>query len=267
MVSTRKHPSEFPEPDTSSSPSSTPTKPPPSSSSSTSKPPSTSKPHPTTTTTALTPRPKSSTASTLHTPTRLTTLWLLISLPLVIWDFTYVFLRPHSMPGGSLHSPLWIPYSTYGSVDYTYGFPAWEANNGFTAAQSSLNLAETGMYAFYLVVVWRNGRVARGGKRGLRWLVWEEKRVESAGLAVLVMFAASVMTVSKTWLYVFNEVFSGFDNIGHNTFLSLIPLWIIPNGAWIVVPSFMVYDFGREILAALEVAAAAAPGGGSSKRK
>lgn len=179
MVSTRKHPNEFPEP--TSSPSSSPSKTPSKS-------------------TALTPRPKSSN-TTLHTPTRLTTIWLTVSLPLVVWDFSYVFLRPYSMPGGFLHSPLWIPYATYGAVDYTYGFPAWEAHNGFCAAQSSLNLAETAMYAFYLWVVWRNAVLAKGEKRGLKWLIWDQKRVDHAGLAVLVMFAASVMTVSKTWLY------------------------------------------------------------------
>lgn len=179
MVSTRKHPNEFPEPPspTSSTPAKSPSK-----------------------SISLTPRPKSSNA-TLHTPTRLTTIWLVISLPLVIWDFVYVFLRPYSMPGGWLHWPLWVPYGTYGAVDYTYGFPAWEAHNGFTAAQSSLNLAETLMYAFYLWVVWRNAVLAKGEKKGLRWLIWEQKRIDHAGLAVLVMFAASVMTVSKTWLY------------------------------------------------------------------
>lgn len=57
------------------------------------------------------------------------------------------------------------------------------------------------MYGFYLWVVWRNARTRKGEKKGARWLVWEEKRVENAGLAVVVMFAASVMTVSKTWLY------------------------------------------------------------------
>lgn len=65
----------------------------------------------------------------------------------------------------------------------------------------------------------------------------------------LVQYSRWALTVQ-----VFNEFFSGFDNIGHNTILALIPLWIIPNGAWIVFPTFMMYDFGKEIVAALGVA-------------
>ncbi|KAL2264172.1 hypothetical protein VTK26DRAFT_878 [Humicola hyalothermophila] len=41
-----------------------------------------------------------------YTPGRLTLFWVAISLPLVAWGAAYVLLRPHSMPGGSLHWPL-----------------------------------------------------------------------------------------------------------------------------------------------------------------
>jgi len=49
-----------------------------------------------------------------------------------------------------------------------------------------------------------------------------------AGWAVMLGFAVSVMTVSKTVLYWLNEAFSGFANIGHNSFMDLVVLWIIP---------------------------------------
>ncbi|SLM35542.1 hypothetical protein LPUS_04848 [Lasallia pustulata] len=62
------------------------------------------------------------------------------------------------------------------------------------------------------------------------------------------------MTVSKTVLYWLNEYFSGFDNIGHNSWSALLFLWIIPNGAWLVFPSYMIYVFGQEILQGLEIA-------------
>jgi hypothetical protein len=42
------------------------------------------------------------------------------------------------MPGGKFHSPIWTPYALYGTVDYMYGWPAWNAGIGFTAAQGSL---------------------------------------------------------------------------------------------------------------------------------
>jgi len=66
-----------------------------------------------------------------------------------------------------------------------YGQRAWEEHNGFTAAQGSLNLLETAGYVAYL---WGVGWVWWGGGG------W-------GGVACLVGFALSVMTVSKTVLY------------------------------------------------------------------
>lgn len=159
MVSTRNHPSNFPPPSLSSS-----------------KPPSL-------------PSSAPSTAWS-HIPSTLTLLWLIVSLPLVIWDTTYVMLRPHSMPGGKFQSPIFTPYVLYSSVDYIYGWKAYNARNGFTAAQASLNIIETTGYIAYLWIVWRYGE---GDRRALQggW----------GGLAVLTGFALSVMTVSKTVLY------------------------------------------------------------------
>jgi len=143
------------------------------------------------------------------------------------------------MPGGSLHSPIWSPYALYGTIDYIYGQPAWDAHNGFTAAQASLNVVETVGYVVYLVLVLggaqrglvvEQGRGAAGWMQGkLGWL--GEGRVlrgRQAGWAVLVGFAISVMTLSKTVLYWMNEAFSGFANIGHNRATDLVFLWIVP---------------------------------------
>ncbi|KAI5304900.1 hypothetical protein KEM55_009221, partial [Ascosphaera atra] len=80
--------------------------------------------------------------SWVHRPSPIVVLWLALSLPLVIWDIGYCLLRPYSMPGGFLH-PLWKPYALYGEVDYMYGWPEYLAHNGFTAAQSFMNLVET----------------------------------------------------------------------------------------------------------------------------
>ncbi|RMZ85791.1 hypothetical protein DV737_g362, partial [Chaetothyriales sp. CBS 132003] len=195
-----------------------------------------------------------------HTIDPLTILWLSISLPLVFWDTGYVMLRPHSMPGGKFHSPVWIPYGLYAGVDYVYGFPAWNNGVGFTAAQATLNVVETLMYCYYLYVL-----VARG--KGTGWFVklWTQKFSATTGtavtvkgqgvaFAVLVAYAAAVMTVSKTALYWLNEYFSNFENIGHNSASTLLWLWIVPNGAWLVFPGWMTYVFGREIVAAMNEA-------------
>ncbi|MCJ1424830.1 hypothetical protein MMC29_002718 [Sticta canariensis] len=151
------------------------------------------------------------------------------------------------MPGGHLHSPVWQGYALYGSVDYVYGWPAFEANDGFTAAQSSLNVVETLGYLVYLWMVWKEG--GRDGKEpGIKGRL--EERVEGgwAAAAVLARFAFSVMTLSKTVLYGMNEFHSGCKNIGHNDASTIVFLWIVPNGAWIVLSAYKAYVFGSNIL-------------------
>ena len=232
MVSTRSHPSNFPA--TGSSPS---------------KNLSRSKRDPTTDSASPPPmapnvkanpqsrsEPSSKSPQWVHTPSHLILVWLLVSLPLVFWDTGYVLLRPHSMPGGYLHAPLWKPYALYGVVDYMYGFPAWNARNGFTSAQGVLNLIESAGYVVYLWMIGKYGKdqdlVQGRGAPSFKTIGWIGKAriVDSkeAGLAVLIGFSAAVMTVSKTILYGLNEYFSGFGNIGHNDISSLIFLWIIP---------------------------------------
>lgn len=182
MVSTRQHPREFPSPERAA------------------KELVKSSPAPTTT---------GNSRKWVHTPSVALTLWLALSVPLVIWDASYVLLRPHSMPGGRLHSPIWTPYALYGSIDYIYGWPAFNARNGFTAAQTVMNVIETVGYIYYLIVVYRHGatvtsgRGARQTKKGLLWLVTGEKAVAGrvGAIALLVAYSASVMTLSKTLLY------------------------------------------------------------------
>ena len=73
-----------------------------------------------------------------------------------------------------------------------YGEKAYRERNGFTAAQASLNVVESAGYVGYLWVVWKYGE-GEGRRRsvGGGW----------GGVACLVGFALSVMTVSKTVLY------------------------------------------------------------------
>lgn len=159
-----------------------------------------------------------------HTPTTLTLAWLAISLPLVTWDTGYVLGRPATMPGGWAHYPIWSPYALYGEVDHIYGFKQWDAGNGFTAAQGTLNVVETLFYLIYFAI-WYRAAPTTSNKQ-----VAGRKTIagRAAAWAVLFAFSAAVMTVSKTVLYWLNEAFSGFDNIGHNAPGDLLLLWIIP---------------------------------------
>lgn len=166
-MSTRKHPSSFPPPDLS------PSKP-------------------------VATRPKSSSRGLwIHTPTAVTILWLLVSLPLVIWDSIYVIGRPHTMPGGKWHSPIYTPYALYGTVDYMYGWPAYESGNGFTMAQGSLNVLETIGYLAYLYVFWVHGEGEWTYSHG------QQRYTSGAwgGLACLFGFSLSLLTFGKTVLY------------------------------------------------------------------
>ncbi|KAA8568820.1 hypothetical protein EYC84_007803 [Monilinia fructicola] len=167
------------------------------------------------------------------------------------------------MPGGSLHWPIWAPYELYGKVDYIYGWKAFDEHNGFTGAQTFLNIIESLMYYYYLYILYAYGKSSSAQGRGApknSGVVAQQRSVDGkmGALAVLVGYSAAVMTVSKTLLYWMNEYYSGFANIGHNSIRDLIFLWIIPNGAWIVVPSYIIYVTGSEILQGLAIAAGGA---------
>lgn len=235
MVSTRGHPKEFPEPDLTPS-KSTPSR-----------------------------ARKAKSSAWAHTPSNLAIIWLLVSLPLVIWDAGYVLLRPHSMPGGSLHWPLWSPYELYGKVDYIYGWKAFNERNGFTGAQTFLNVIETLMYIYYLYVVYAYGKQSTGHGRGAPkpatvGFLGQQRVVsgQKGAVGLVVGYSAAVMTVSKTLLYWMNEYYSGFENIGHNSLRDLIFLWIIPNGLWLVFPSYMIYLTASEIIQGLSIASGVA---------
>lgn len=147
----------------------------------------------------------------------------------------YVFLRPHSMEGGKLHWPLWVPYALYAKVDYVYGWPAYNENDGFNGAQSSLNVMETIAYSVYLWILFKQGRqeaVEGSGAPGSKYMGWlsQSRTVHGkwAAYAVLILYGTSLATVSKTILYWLNEAFSGFASVGHNDLYSLVVLWALP---------------------------------------
>ncbi|KAG6861172.1 hypothetical protein C0995_002979 [Termitomyces sp. Mi166 len=124
-----------------------------------------------------------------------------------------------------------------------YGWPALEANNGFTNAQSLLNAIETVLNIVYLYLAY----------------------VAAWPPASLVALVSASMTLSKTILYWAQEYYCGFCSIGHNTTYDLIVYWIIPNGCgvtmdlrlWIVVPAFIIVRIGKDLVQSLNYAAKA----------
>ena len=99
------------------------------------------------------------------------------------------------MIGGDLHSPVFVPYALYSKVDYVYGFSAYDGKDGFTGAQSLLNIVETLGYLIYVAIVWKAG--TSHGPSGLKRKI----KGRWGASAALLGFAMSVMTVSKTTLY------------------------------------------------------------------
>lgn len=144
-----------------------------------------------------------------HTTSNITILWLAISLPLVLWDTLYILLRPHTMAGGALQWPIWKPYEIYASIDYVYGWPGWDSNDGFGGAQGALNAVETVLYGLYVMVIYYHSVPAATGtgldvkSEGLgAWLSGGRKVPGKNGnRALLIGFTAAVMTLSKTLLY------------------------------------------------------------------
>ncbi|EPS45488.1 hypothetical protein H072_532 [Dactylellina haptotyla CBS 200.50] len=209
---------------------------------------------------SITARSLPQTKTWSHTPSPLFLLWLCISLPLVMWDFTYVFLRPHSMPGGKWHLP-WTPYSIYCEVDLVYGFKHYEDGEGFNPAQSTLNILETAMYLYYLYLV-RNYRGVQ--KKGEHVGIFGERKMygKDAAKAVLWGLVPCVATFWKTVLYWLQEILGQYKNIGHNSPNVLFWFWIVPNSPWMILPGYMIYIFGKEIVDGLAIASMEAESNG-----
>jgi hypothetical protein len=106
------------------------------------------------------------------------------------------------MPGGSLHW-IWVPYEIYLRTDYIYGWKAIEEKNGFTSAQGSMNVPETLLYFCYLYLVYSKGTQPKATRRGANPGFPAQRYVggQLGALAVMVGFAAAIMTFSKTLLY------------------------------------------------------------------
>jgi len=125
---------------------------------------------------------------------------------------------------------IWKPYSLYQDIDYIYGVEMYKSGHGFTNAQSMMNAIETFLNLAY---------------------VYLSHVSTPSPSAPVIGFAAAVMTLSKTMLYVAQDYYCGWCSVGHNKLVDLVFLWIVPNGLWIVIPAFIVNRLGKDITAAL----------------
>ena len=153
--------------------------------------------------------------------------WFAISVPLIVWDVSFVLFRPDSF--------LWAPYDKYVTVDLGYGDPS----NGFVRAQAIMSLVEI---AVLLVGLWQRRHP----------------------LGVLLVFGVSLLTAAKTMLILMIEVVTRGEHVGHNPAADLVFLYLVPNGAWIVVPLLVAWSTGRTLLSACHRAPSSAPRGRAS---
>jgi hypothetical protein len=121
------------------------------------------------------------------------------------------------MVGGAIHWPLWAPYKlyslvlckklsrSYAEVDYIYGTKAYENHNGFTNAQSALNVVEL------LIQIWFLRLRNKPGQ--------ENK-------ALMIGYSVSLMTLSKTVLYWLQEYYSGYSPTSDGTLMGQV------RGSW-----------------------------------
>ena len=149
--------------------------------------------------------------------------WLLVSSCVVLWDAGFVLNRPRSFPGGDLHA-LWKPYALYITVDHMYG----NLSDAFVVSQSWLNLVEV---ALNFAALW----VYRGGA-GSR---------KSRATGCLLALVSLAFTLWKTVLY----MMYGREDASHNPWGTYIPLYLIPNGLWMLVPALGIHDLFRSIAA------------------
>lgn len=122
------------------------------------------------------------------------------------------------MPGGKLYS-IWKPYGWYGEVDRYYGFKAFNAGMGWTAAQTWFNVIETFAYVVYLYIVYtygeqedRQGAGAPDKSLMGQFRALSESRTvygKFATYSVFLAYSAASLTFWKTVLYWLNEYLSG----------------------------------------------------------
>ena len=144
--------------------------------------------------------------------------WLIITSLVALWDTAFVLLRPESMTGGKYHA-LFSPYDLYTSVDKAYG----DLHNPWIKTQSVANVAEIFLNFVVLVL-----------------------HFSGSPKAIPLCTVVLSFTFWKTLLYFGMEACEEFSNIKHNPIETLILLYIIPNGIWIIAPFFsLIWCFNR----------------------
>ena len=149
--------------------------------------------------------------------------WLLISSLIVIFDASYVLLRPESMRGGSLFQ-YFSPYELYCKFDTLY----CHDSDRFVVIQSWLNLMEITM-AFISLAMYAFGK--------------QSTQLLGSILAVIV----SAFTFWKTVIYIwYADAYLTHD--AHTFTTESIYVFYFPTAFWIVFPLYVLWVVPRRIV-------------------
>jgi hypothetical protein len=148
---------------------------------------------------------------------------------LVSWDAGYQLMLPDS-----LDLPLWKPYQLYSKVDLVYSPHETGHVRAWGKAQTVLNCIELAVQAIVFL------RVALFGRRD--------------ATAFFLCSLVIACTMAKTVLYFVLEACNDWQSVGPaaQEWSDFVLLYLIPNGAWIVVPFFCCVSLGKQFCSAVE---------------
>lgn len=157
--------------------------------------------------------------------------WLILSATIVIWDATYVLLRPHSLAGGK-YFQYFSPYQLYIKFDTLYG----DNNDTFVRIQAWLNYVEIALT--YTAVI-------------LSLRACKNAKVKGAFLAIVV----SAFTFWKTVIYVwYAEPF--LTPAAKNFTAESIYLFYIPTAPWLLCSLGSILSISKRLAGELTSPAA-----------
>lgn len=148
--------------------------------------------------------------------------WLILSATIVIWDATYVLLRPLSLAGGK-YFQFFAPYQHYIKFDTLYA----DNNDNFVRIQAWLNYIEI---VLTYTAVFLSLRSCKGSN------------VKGAFLAIVV----SAFTFWKTVIYVwYAEPF--LTPAAKNFTLESIYLFYLPTSPWLLCSLWTIISVSKNL--------------------
>lgn len=152
------------------------------------------------------------------------TIWLVLSSLIVIFDASYVLLRPATMRGGDLF-PYFSPYALYIQFDTLYG----NLTDSFVVIQSWLNLVEVSLILFAVALSLSSCII---------------KKLVSA----LIVLTASAFVFWKTVIYIWYS--HDFTSEAVKSFsLDAIFVFVIPSSLWIIFPFLAIVTVTKNVAA------------------